>query len=271
MALRPSLARLTLNSGTGAKPNYPGHIPLSFAQNAVLALGSALVGGATSRGDMVATLSETTASTFLPSLHEKMTLHPEGRQIMRDRPTISSDDLVGLKALKRGTLGREYVEWLERGDVTPDTRADVQYIDSPTLAYTMLRYRQTHDLYHTLFSLPPTLPHELSLKVLEYANMRLPVAALSSLFGPLRLKRRETWVRDWVPWALKNGEHGRSLVGVYWEKRWDQGIGELRRELGVSRNEGDGVEQRWGGYRAFREMERDLRRKGEWVDEPEEW
>jgi len=137
----------------------------------------------------------------------------------------------------------------------------------------MLRYRQTHDLYHTLFSLPPTLVHELSLKVLEWSNMSLPVAALSSTFGPFRLsaKRRDLWIRDWVPWALRTGAEGRSLVGVYWEKRWEQGLGELRQELGVKRNDEFGVEARWRGYRELREMERDLRRKGEWVDEPEQW
>ncbi|WVR03329.1 ubiquinone biosynthesis protein COQ4, mitochondrial [Kwoniella sp. DSM 27419] len=270
--MRPTASLLnSAAASTSRAVNYPGHVPLSFAQNALLAVGSGVVGGLTSRGDMVATLSETTASTFLPALHQSMMLHPEGRQIMRDRPTISSASLKGLKDLKRGTLGREYIEWLGEGDVTPDTRADVQYIDSPTLAYTMLRYRQTHDLYHTLFSLPTTLPHELSLKVLELSNMRLPVAALSSTIGPLRLKRRETWMRDWVPWALRTGREGRSLVGVYWEKRWEQGVGELRRELGVRRNDGQGVEARWGGYRKIRELERELRRKGEWVDEPEEW
>jgi ubiquinone biosynthesis protein COQ4 len=137
----------------------------------------------------------------------------------------------------------------------------------------MLRYRQTHDLYHTLFSLPPTLVHELSLKVVELSNMSLPVAALSSIFGPFRLsaKRRDTWIRDWVPWALRTGGEGRSLVGVYWEQRWEQGVGELRRELGVKRNDLPGVEGRWRGYRELREMERELRRKGEWVDEPEDW
>jgi len=209
---------------------------------------------------------------------------------MRDRPSISSDLLGGLRGLRRGTLGKEYVEWLDRGNVTPDTREpvcanahsqfkrgliplQVHYVDSPTLAYTMLRYRQTHDLYHTLFSLPPTLPHELSLKVVELSNMSLPVALLSSVFGPLRLSaaRRDTWIRDWVPWALRTGREGRSLVGVYWEKRWEQGLGELRRELGVQRNDKFGVEGRWKGYREIREGERELRRRGEWVDEPEEW
>ncbi|EIW73183.1 hypothetical protein TREMEDRAFT_25370 [Tremella mesenterica DSM 1558] len=268
-----TLCQIRQSSST---PLYPGHVPLSFAQNALLAVGSGIMGVMdTSRGDLIATLSESTASTFLPRLHNTMVSHAEGRQIMRDRPLVSSStvNLEALKALRRGTLGREYVEWLEKQNVTPDTREVVRYIDSPTLAYTMTRYRQTHDLYHTLFSLPTTLPHELTLKVVELSNMSLPVAALSSLFGPLRLssQRREVWKRDWVPWALRTGANGRSLVSVYWEKRWEQGVGDLRRELGVKRNDKDGVESRWKGYRVVRGMERELRRKGEWVDEPEEW
>lgn len=137
----------------------------------------------------------------------------------------------------------------------------------------MLRYRQTHDLYHTLFSLPPTLPHELTLKVVELANMSLPVAGLSSAFGPFRLSnaRRGVWLKDWAPWALRVGREGKSLVGVYWEKRWQQGLGDLRRELGVYRNDQYGVESRWKGYRELRERERTLRREGQWVDEPEAW
>jgi ubiquinone biosynthesis protein COQ4 len=56
-----------------------------------------------------------------------MISHPEGRQILRDRPMVSSQtvDLDKLKGMRRGTLGREYVEWLVRGNVTPDTRETV--------------------------------------------------------------------------------------------------------------------------------------------------
>lgn len=137
----------------------------------------------------------------------------------------------------------------------------------------MLRYRQTHDLYHTLYSLPTSLPHELTLKVIELSNMSLPVAGLSSIFGPLRLKaaRRAVWRQDWLQWALDVGRETRELASIYWEKRWEQGVGELRRELGACRNDRPGVENRWKGYREVRQMERDLRAKGDWLDEPAEW
>ncbi|BEI81377.1 hypothetical protein CcaverHIS002_0205370 [Cutaneotrichosporon cavernicola] len=149
---------------TGPTPpgaNYPTHVPLNVGQNALLAIGSGLVGvvNYATRPDLIATLSESTAASFLPRLHEAMSAHPEGRQILRDRPVVSSDtvNLDSLRSMRRGTVGREYVEWLDRDGILPDSREAVRYIDSPALAYTMLRYRQTHDLYHTLFCLPPTL------------------------------------------------------------------------------------------------------------------
>lgn len=204
-----------------------------------------------------------------------MTADPEGRQILKDRPLISSKtiDMDKLRQLKRGTMGREWVEWLDEGKVTPDTRHEVVHIDSPVLAYTMTRYRQTHDLYHTLFSLPPTLSYELTLKVLELANMSLPVAGLSSTFGPLRLssERRAMWREDWMPWALRQGARTKPLVNVYWEQRFEQGLGDLRRELGVQRMNDGFVISRWKSYRQVRERERALRAKGEWIDEPEDW
>jgi ubiquinone biosynthesis protein COQ4 len=240
-----------------------------MAQTALLAVGSGAVGVLdTRRGDLVATLSESTASAFLPALTGSMQATAEARQILRDRPLLSSAtvNLDQLQAMKRGTLGREYVEWLHRSNLTPDSREKIRYIDSPINAYTMLRYRQTHDLYHTLFSLPPTLVHELSLKVVEFSNMSLPVAALSSAFGPFRLTnaRRAVWLQDWAPWALRVGRDGKQLHGVYWEKRWEQSLDDLRAELGVYRNDLPGVESRWRGYREIREMEREFRRTGDW-------
>jgi ubiquinone biosynthesis protein COQ4 len=139
------IRRIGTTSVRHRTPNYPGHIPLNWSQDALLAVGSGVVGVLdTTRGgwwiyymydsvlpadlrdiDLVASLSESTASTFLPSLHGAMVSTAEGRQIMRDKPTISSESMAGLRRLRRGTVGREWVEWCDRGNVTPDTRSPV--------------------------------------------------------------------------------------------------------------------------------------------------
>ena len=45
--------------------------------------------------------------------------------------------------------------------MSPDTRLAVRFVDDPELAYVMLRYRQTHDLVHTLLGMPTNMLGEL--------------------------------------------------------------------------------------------------------------
>lgn len=116
--------------------------------------------------------------------------------------------------------------------------AQVRYIDDPELAYIMQRYRESHDFYHVLLGFGVSLPAELVVKWFELANFGLPVAALSGLFGPLRLEdpieRKDLW-RTYGPWALRAGARADCLIGVYWEREWETPIAQLRERLGVER------------------------------------
>jgi ubiquinone biosynthesis protein COQ4 len=114
-------------------------------------------------------------------------------------------------------------------------RTKVHYIADPELAYVMQRYRECHDFYHCICSLPVNVESELALKYFEFANLGLPMAALSAAFGHLRLdsKKRNRLFSEYVPWAMKCGGSARSLITVYWEERWGQDMEELKKELGV--------------------------------------
>lgn len=111
----------------------------------------------------------------------------------------------------------------------------VHYISDPELAYVMQRYRECHDFYHCITNMPVSVEYELALKYFEFANLGLPMTALSALFGPLRLtsERRHILYKDYVPWALKCGGSARCLITVYWEERWNQDVEEMRNELGI--------------------------------------
>lgn len=86
--------------------------------------------------DLIALLTETTPTlplpllSTLPTLHSHLTSSPEGRQLLHDRPIMSSKtiDMEKLQGLKRGTVGREWVEWANEGGVTPDSREEVSII-----------------------------------------------------------------------------------------------------------------------------------------------
>ncbi|KAJ7888794.1 ubiquinone biosynthesis protein Coq4 [Mycena leptocephala] len=189
------------------------------------------------RGDMVAALGETTAGPSLPRLLDVMLESPEGRQILKDRPRINSKtvDMSKLAQYPEGTFGRAYITWLERCGVTPDTREPVHYIDDPELAYVMQRYRECHDFYHCIVNLPVSVDAEIAVKYFEFANLGLPLAAFSAMFGPLRLNRAQLQrlFSEYVPWALRCGGSARSLITVYWEQRWDQNIDEMKKEFGL--------------------------------------
>lgn len=204
---------------------------------------------------MVAALGETTAGSSLFRLRDVMLSEPEGRRILRDRPRVNSQtvNMAWLATLPENSFGRTYLRWLERCGVTPDTREpvchscvlprvdkqtnhdQVHYIADPELAYVMQRYRECHDFYHAVCGLPVSVTYELALKFFEFANLGLPVAAISALGGPLRLnaKQQKRLWGEYVPWALRCGSSSKSLIGVYWEEKWEMDIGELKRELGI--------------------------------------
>ncbi|KAJ7814443.1 ubiquinone biosynthesis protein COQ4, mitochondrial [Mycena olivaceomarginata] len=201
-------------------PAYEGHIPLGWFENGVLAVGSALMSLADPRrGDMVAALGETTAGPSLPRLRDIMLESAEGRQILKDRPRINSStvDMAKLAELPEGTLGRAYITW-----------GEVHYIDDPELAY-------CHDFYHCIVNLPVSVEAEIAVKYFEFANLGLPLAALSAIFGPLRLNsaQLQRLFSEYVPWALRCGGSARSLITVRWEHRWEQNIEDMKKELGL--------------------------------------
>ncbi|THU80726.1 Coq4-domain-containing protein [Dendrothele bispora CBS 962.96] len=223
---------------SASTPVYPGHIPLTSFENAFLAVGSGLMSLSDPyRGDMISALGETTAGPALPRLRDAMLQSPEGRRILKDRPRINTKtvDLNALSKLSEGTFGRTYVSWLERTGVTPDTREPVRYIDDPELAYVMQRYRECHDFYHAINNFSVNRESELAVKFFEFANLGLPLAAFSALFGPLTMnaKKRHRLYSEYVPWALRCGSRARCLITVYWEERWEQQTVDMKKEFGL--------------------------------------
>lgn len=111
----------------------------------------------------------------------------------------------------------------------------MHYIDDPELAYVMQRYRECHDLYHCILDMPVDGLSEIAVKAFEAANLGLPMAAMSAALGHLRLssERRARYFREYLPWALRTGGSAQCLVNVYWEERWEQDVGELRKQLGI--------------------------------------
>lgn len=158
--------------------------------------------------DLVAVLDEVTAGIFLRSLREKMLLNETGRNILRDRPRISSKSLPldELRGRSENTVRKVYTKWLDDYHISPNGRDHVRYIDNKECVYVIQRYRECHNLYHTIFDIPAFVEGEIALKAFEFANTGLPIATLSMLATvKLKPEERHRFANIYLPWALSNG------------------------------------------------------------------
>lgn len=217
---------------------YRTHIPTSPVQKALLAAGSGVAALLDPyRHDMVAVLGETTGELALRRLRDRMRGDPEGYQILQERPRIrvSTLDLERLGAMPDGSFGREYLRFLDENGVTPDSRADVKFVDDEELAFVIQRYREVHDLMHTLLGMPTNMLGEVVVKWFEAVQTGLPMCILGAVLGPLRLsaRRLQLLTATLIPWALRNGMNAHCLLNVYYEQRWEQSLESLREELGI--------------------------------------
>ncbi|KAL2209262.1 coenzyme Q biosynthesis protein Coq4 [Sarocladium strictum] len=219
-------------------PNYPGHVPLTRVERAGLAVGSGIMSLINPyRHDLIAALGESTATPyFIYRLRDAMLASPTGRRILRQRPRLNSKTLnvTYLRSLPENSVGRAYIDWLDREGVSPDTRADVRYIDDEECAYVMQRYRECHDFYHAVTGLPIVKEGEVALKAFEFANTLLPMTGLSMLaVGTMKPAERKRFWSVYLPWALRNGARSQEVINVFWEEQLERDVGELRAELGI--------------------------------------
>lgn len=220
-------------------PEYEGHIPLYGIEKLMMFVGSGIGSYLHPERNMnIVALGESTAiRPVLRRLQKQMLSDPVGRQILRERPRITSTslDLDHLRSLPENSIGRSYVEWLDREGVSPDTRVPVRYIDDEELAYIYQRYRECHDFYHAITGLPIIIEGEIAVKVLEFMNMGIIMPGLGALLAPLRLKpsQKERLYSIYYPWAFRSGLNSSPLINIYWENILDRDVDEFRKKVGI--------------------------------------
>ncbi|XP_054258568.1 ubiquinone biosynthesis protein COQ4 homolog, mitochondrial isoform X2 [Macrosteles quadrilineatus] len=187
--------------------------------------------------NMISILGEVSGERALRHMHKTLLDSEEGSMILRETPRISSKtiDLQKLKSLPEGTVGKVYHNFLEQNKVSPDSRLPVQFVDDVELAYVMQRYRETHDLNHAVLGMPTNMLGEVTVKWVEAFHTQLPMCFGGALFGAMRFrsKQRQKYITRYLPWAIQTGLNSKPLLCVYFEKRWEQPISELHKELNI--------------------------------------
>lgn len=199
----------------------------------------AIVIGDSKRTEQIHIVEEVTGKQRLGRALSTLFDTEEGRLLLRDRPELSSAqvDFARLRSLPVGTLGRAYVDHLDRNGITADYQArPTQYVEDATLAYLVRRFRQTHDIWHTLLDLGINGHEEVIIHAFSFGQLQLPVSALVLFFGTLKhlvLERRIGALRHALWESYQHGRQAAPLLPVYWERQWEQPIDAVRKRYRV--------------------------------------
>uniref|UniRef100_A0A914MZS4 Ubiquinone biosynthesis protein COQ4 homolog, mitochondrial n=1 Tax=Meloidogyne incognita TaxID=6306 RepID=A0A914MZS4_MELIC len=225
--------------------NFPStsiseQIDMTILQRSLLGFGSAIMSIVNpERGDMIATMGETTVpKSLLIHIRDRMAKDVTGSELLKKQPRITEKTFSReyLAELPDGTLGREYLRFLNKLHTSPDARPPVQFVDDLELVYVMQRYRETHDFNHVLLQMPTTMLGEVTVKYFEAIQLGLPMCIAAAIFGGIRLgpKHRKQLLERNLPWILEQALEGRFLLAIDWENRFEQNILDLQNELGIS-------------------------------------
>ena len=159
----------------------------------------------------------------------------EGRALFEKRPRIDSAsvDLEALARLPDGTLGREYIRFLNDNKITPDVFCDIPEVGDERAAYLVMRLRQTHDLWHVVTGYKPNVEGEILLQAFTFGQTKAPSAALITSLGTARhFALRPSHYRR-VREAYQKGLRARSLATFPWEQHWEKTVAEVSALLGI--------------------------------------
>ena len=161
----------------------------------------------------------------------------EGRALLDEQPHLADADFAALRRSPDGTLGREWVRFLDEHGLDPQlTRQPTPYTDDPRCAYLMHRIRQSHDLWHVLLGLGTTGHEEVLVHAFSLAQTGLSSSVAIVLFGAMKhmvLEARWSVLRHDLQAAHRAGVRAAPLLAVYWERHLERDLEEVRAEYGL--------------------------------------
>jgi len=164
----------------------------------------------------------------------------DGQRLLAERPELASDrvDYDQLRALPPHTLGGAYARHLDTNKLSADYQAAAtRHVDDPDLAYLMRRFRQTHDVWHTLLGIGIAGHEEVLIHWFSFGQLQLPVSAMIMLFGSMKhivLERRWNAIRHSMMEAYRAGRDAAPLMPVYWEDLWERPLDDVRHAYNVT-------------------------------------
>ncbi|KAG8345622.1 putative Coenzyme Q (ubiquinone) biosynthesis protein Coq4 [Trypanosoma vivax] len=222
---------LLLSGVTGAIGSFPSFVTSSFfaAFDPEDTASNAIVG-------------ELTAAGALQHMLQLMMADASGRALLKTRPLVTDETLKVASSQPEGTFGHRYATYMNSNKFRPSGRSPVTCIRDPTLAYVMLRYRQSHDFLHACVGCGRTVEEELAIKLFEWHHTGLPIGILSVFGGMPWLNVKQILsMKVYNDWAFLNAPcqvHGKRyipcMLNVPWESYLDKPYEKLIADFGIT-------------------------------------
>lgn len=186
----------------------------------------------------VSNVGDLASMNSLYYIKNKMLSNEAGRKILEEKPRMRNDqfDFNKLKDYPNSSFGKHYYNFMSKYDFKPEERPLCQYYTDIELAYIIQRYREIHDFVHVLMGYDILVIDEVAVKIFESLHLKLPSAAISGLFAPIKLLSIEELGKlftIYIPHVKMNAENSTFILNVYFENELEKDIVDVRKELGI--------------------------------------
>ena len=160
---------------------------------------------------------------------------PAAAAIIAERYLAPQADVDQLLRCPEESLGRAFAQHLTDHGFDPDYFRKIDVVDD--VDYLLMRIRQTHDIWHIITGLGVDPIGELSLKAVELAQLRRPMAAVITSGGVLRYLIHDPdqlgEMLSGVAHGYRMGAAAKPLVAQKWELGWDRPLADWRAQVKV--------------------------------------
>ena len=161
--------------------------------------------------------------------------------LMEERYLAPLPDTKKLLSYPKGSLGYCYAHHLDDRGFDPDYYRKIDVVDDTD--YVLMRLRQTHDIWHVITGFDTDRVGEISLKAVELAQTRRPMAAVIAAGGVMRYLLKDPDELGSVLRGISEGYQlglgARPLLSQKWELEWETPVSEWRQRLGVAPHQGE--------------------------------
>jgi ubiquinone biosynthesis protein COQ4 len=189
----------------------------------------------------VFTLIESLSGGTLVRILERMSKSESGRKLLAEKPDIVPMlvDREALRRLPEGTLGRAYLAFVERENISAEgirAAADKgmkEWGHLPSeLGWTHARMRDTHDLFHAAVGYQGDVLGELALLAFMLGQAFNPAVAVIVVIGLAKTLDKpdaKTVIYD----GFRRGKKAKFLTEQAWESMLELPLEEVRRRLSL--------------------------------------